>query len=411
MNRILGVVATALVVACGSSVPEVPSTRHEPRSSPTTPPTIDAGTIDPPAPDVDAAVDAASAPDGASTGVLYPSPDWPTGLPSDVALDVAKLDAAAAIAEANDSYCMLVIRHGRLVYERYWNGTNPTTRNPSWSIAKSYTSALVGIAIDRGDIRGLDQRASDFVPEWQGTDRTQITIRDLVSMTSGLKWDAFEDYVSLATFASDDTTFAIDRPLVDPPGSKWTYDNGSVQVLERVFRVATGHTIEEYAALHLWPRIGSTASWKHDPSGNPTTYANVLASCRDHARLGYLYLHGGSWAGTQVIPSTWVTATLTPSQPMNKAYGFLWWLNGATPALDAMSVAWQGRMVPFAPTDLFAMRGFGNQFVDVIPSLDMLVVRFGKDPMVGFDVVKLAQDSRFTLHDQILAPVLQAVTP
>src|SRR5206468_3712702 len=136
--------------------------------------------------------------------------------------------------------------------------------------------------------------------------------------------------------------------------TKWTYDNGTVQAIERVFRVATGMSIEDYARLHLWSKIGADASWEHDASGNATTYANVLASCRDHARLGYLFLHGGRWRGEQVVSSAFVSAALTPSQSMNQAYGFLWWLNGATPALDAMSVAWSGRMVPFAPADLFA---------------------------------------------------------
>jgi len=352
-------------------------------------------------------VDTARAPQTDST--RYPMPDWAIGKPEEHGLSSARLDDAASVADANQSYCLLVIRHGVLVYEKYFNGSSASAKNPSWSIAKSYTSTLVGIAIDRGDIKSLDQSAADFVPEWKGTDRESITIRNLVSMTSGLEWSAFEDYVSLATFAKDDTTFAIDRKLANPPGSKWTYDNGSVQVIERVFRSATGKSIEEYAQLHLWSKIGSSATWKHDPSGNPTTYANVLATCRDHARLGYLFLHRGRWAGTQVVSSSYVGAALTPSQSMNRAYGFLFWLNSETPALDAMSVGWSGRMVPFAPKDLFAARGFGNQFVDVIPSLDMMVIRFGKDPGASFDLIKLANDARFETHDTILKPVLDAV--
>jgi CubicO group peptidase (beta-lactamase class C family) len=354
----------------------------------------------------------ASAPDAAADaalGVPYPTPDWPTGAPDEHGLRVEGLAAAAAVAERSQSFCLLVLRHGTLVYERYWNGRDAHSKDPSWSIAKSYTSALVGIAVGRGDIQSLDQRAADFVPEWRNTDRAQITIRDLLRMTSGLKWDAFEDYVSLATLAKDDTSFAIDRPLASTPGTSWTYDNGTVQVLERVFRAATGGSIEDYARAHLWSAIGADATWKHDPSGNPTTYANVLASCRDHARLGYLYLHGGRWAGKEIVPAAHVAATLTPSQNINRAYGYLFWLNSETPALDAMSAAWPGRMVPFAPKDLFAARGFGNQFIDVIPSLDLMVVRFGQDPLGKFDPITLASDARFSTHDAILAPILDAV--
>ncbi len=352
---------------------------------------------------------AADAAADAGRTVPYPIPDWTTGVPEQQGMSTAALDAAAAIAEARQSHCLLVIRHGVLVYERYWNGRDRSSKDPSWSIAKSYASALVGIAIDRGDLASLDQSVAELVPEWRGTDREAITLRHLVSMTSGLKWDVFEDYVSLATLATDGTTFAIDRPLAAPPGTRWTYDNGTVQVLERVFRAATGRTIEEYAHLHLWSPIGADASWKHDPSGNPTAYANVLASCRDHARLGYLYLHGGTWGTEQVVSAAHVAATRTPSQDMNRAYGFLFWLNADTPAVDAMGTAWKGLMVPFAPKDLFAARGFGNQFVDVLPGLDLVVVRFGQDPLGKFDPATLAVDARFETHDAILEPILAAI--
>jgi CubicO group peptidase (beta-lactamase class C family) len=295
------------------------------------------------------------------------------------------------------------------VAEHYWNGHDAASTSSSWSIAKSYASALVGVALDRGDIHGLDDRVADYVPEWKGTDHEAITVRDLIRMTSGLKWDAFQDYVAMATFTSDQSQFAIDLPVSDPPGTTWVYHNSGVQMLEPLFRGATGHTIEEYAQEHLWSKLGMKATWKHDGADQPTAYANVLASCRDHARLGYLYLHGGRWATEQVVSPGWVTESLTPSQPMNRAYGYLWWLNGETPALDAMSEAWPSRMVPFAPPDLFAARGFGNQFIDVIPSLDLVVVRFGPDPAGTLDIPGLFTDQKFAKHDAILAPILAAV--
>jgi CubicO group peptidase (beta-lactamase class C family) len=117
-------------------------------------------------------------------------------------------------------------------------------------------------------------------------------------------------------------------------------------------------------------------------------------------------LHDGQWKTEQVISKAWVKASTTPSQSINQAYGYLWWVNGATPAEDAMNEAWPGQMVANAPPDLFAARGFGNQFIDVIPSLDMIVVRFGEDPLAKFDVPTLMADSKFGLHDQILAPIL-----
>ncbi|MEW5742593.1 MAG: serine hydrolase domain-containing protein [Myxococcota bacterium] len=343
----------------------------------------------------------------------YPSPDWDTALPEAVGLDSMALERAAAVAEANDSYCLLVIRHGQLVFERYWAGNTRWSTPPSWSIAKSYASAAVGIALERGDLASLDQPVADFVPAWRGTPREAITLRDLLSMTSGLKWSAFDDYVGLASLSMNNTETALAKPADKTPGASWTYDNGAVQILDEVFRVATGRTIEEYAREHLWRPLGiSTNTWKHDPAGNPTAYANVLATCRDHARFGYLLLRRGRWANdAQVIPESYLERALRPSQALNRAYGFLFWLNAETPALDAMMNEWPGRAVPFAPVDLFAARGFGNQFIDVIPSLDLVVVRFGADPMAHFSVVELARDARFTKHDDILLPILQGVLP
>ena len=111
--------------------------------------------------------------------------------------------AAAGIAEDLNSYCLLVFRGGTLVYERYWQGHDETTPQVSWSIAKSHSATLVGIAIDNGHIESLDQPVSDFIIDWQGTDKESITVRHIVSMTSGLHWSALDDYVSMATFAAN----------------------------------------------------------------------------------------------------------------------------------------------------------------------------------------------------------------
>jgi CubicO group peptidase (beta-lactamase class C family) len=366
--------------------------------------------IDPPAPDSPTA-------NGTFGGVThapppaqpppYPIPDWPTATPADVGLDAAKLDQAAQVADGDGSYCLLVIRHGLLAYERYFAGSDATTTHKSWSLAKSYSGTLVGIAVDRGEL-SLDTPAANWIADWQSDSRATITVRDLVRMTSGLTWSAFQDYVEMAELAPDDTQFALGLALSDPPGSKWIYHNGAVQILEPLFRAATGMTIEAYAQARLWSKLGMQASWAHDMAGHPTPYANVLATCRDHARLGYLYLRGGQWGAERVLSQAWVQEALTPSQPFNRAYGLLFWLNGGTPAIDAMMNPWPGQMVSFAPPDLFAARGFGNQFIDVIPSLDLLVVRFGDDPLAG-NIADIVSDAQFTKHDEILRPVLDAV--
>jgi CubicO group peptidase (beta-lactamase class C family) len=355
---------------------------------------------------------ASTSPSTAATGgsageVPYPDPDWAEGDPSEHGLDPQKLAEAASVAEGLESYCLLVFRHGVLVSENYWQGHDAQTPQTSWSIAKSYASTLVGIAVANGDIGSVDDPVANYIADWP---HPGITIRHLLSMTSGLEWSLFGDYVSMSTFADDHTAYALELSESEPPETNWTYNNGAVQLLEPLFRGATGMTIEEYAAQHLWPRIGMQASWAHDPSGNPTVYASVLASCRDHARLGYLFLHGGTWAGGEsIVQSSWVSDAITPSQTHNRAYGLMWWLNGETPAVDPMMEPLPGRLSPNAPTDLFGARGFGNQFIDVLPRLDLMVVRFGTDPLNPFDAAELFDDARFAKHDAILEAVLAAV--
>jgi CubicO group peptidase (beta-lactamase class C family) len=340
----------------------------------------------------------------------FPIPDWPVSDPTAHGFDPAGLEEASLIADEQESYCLLVIRGGEIVFERYYRGHDATTPERSWSIAKSYSSALVGIALSRGDFPGIETPVADYITDWQGSARESITLRHLLSMTSGLEWSVWDDYVSMVAFSSDHSEHALGLQAAQDPGVEWRYHNGAVQVFEPLFRAATGVTIEAYAQEHLWSRLGMTATWAHDRSGNPTAYASVMASCRDHARMGYLYLRGGRWGDEQVVPEAWVEETLSPSQEMNRAYGYLWWLNGETPALDAMSDPYEEDMAPFAPDDLFAMRGLGNQFVDVIPSLDLMVVRFGTDPFSTFDPSRLAEDQRFSKHDLILGAVLDAMT-
>jgi len=372
---------------------------------PTTIATNDSGTApDASAPDVVAPIEAG--PPDAAKPIPYPDPDWTTGSAQSENVDDAFLDQADAVAETNSSFCLLVIRHGILVHEKYFNGHDANSTDPSWSIAKSYSSAVTGIAIDRGDIGSADDSVSKYATKWTDGDHAPVTIKGLLTMTSGLHWDVFGDYVTMAELAPDKTGYALGLGMDATPGTTWVYNNSGVQVLEQVIRSATGEAMDAYASDHLWSKIGSHAKWDKDALGHPTAYANVRATCRDHARLGYLYLHDGTWKNEQVISKAWVKASTTPSQSINQAYGYLWWVNGGTPAEDAMNEPWPGQMVANAPADLFAARGFGNQFIDVIPSLDMIVVRFGQDPLAKLDVPTLMADSKFALHDEILAPIL-----
>jgi CubicO group peptidase (beta-lactamase class C family) len=348
---------------------------------------------------------------------IFPDPTWRTGLPDDHGMDPDRLALAASVAGMADTNCMVVVRHGTIVGEWYWQGTEPGTKVKNWSVAKAVSSAVVGVAIDRGDLDSVDQFASDFIPEWQHDDRSAIRIHDLLSMSSGLRFEMLADNVTMP-LADDMTALAVNAPADNPPGALWEYNNHSVQAIEPILREATGMAPDDYADQFLFDPIGMSVSWKHDETGHPAMYMNANASCRDNARLAYLYLKKGCWDGDRVLSADWIEQSTSSSTSMNRGYGYWWWLNGEEPLLDSVSFEDKGRMMhPFAPHDAFCGVGLGNQFVEVIPSLDLVVVRLGTAPHDDLSAwldpaslyEELTTDGEQYLHNNILELVLDAV--
>jgi CubicO group peptidase (beta-lactamase class C family) len=197
----------------------------------------------------------------------------------------------------------------------------------------------------------------------------------------------------------------------------WRYSNHTVQVIEAVLRNATGMAPDAYAEQHLWAPMGIKATWARDKTGHPAMYMNVKASCRDHARLGYLYLRDGCWKGKRLLPDGWVSKATGASSEHNHGYGWWWWRNGGEPVLDSVDFKLKkGRLHPFAPKDAFCAVGLGNQFVEVVPSLDLVVVRIGvappDDPKLLFKPKKLiaamTADGKQVVHNELLKRVLAA---
>ena len=356
-------------------------------------------------------------PDACPTGVAYPTPTWPTALPEDHGLDPLRLARAAEYAGLHASNCMVVIRHGAIVGEWYWQGTAPTTRVKNWSVAKSVAATVVGVALERGDLPSLDAPAADWIPTWQGTEHEAITLRDLLSMSSGLKFDMIADNVTLP-LAEDMTSLAVAAPVTAPPGARWEYNNHSVQAMEPVLRAATGMAADDYADAHLFGPIGMDVDWKRDERGQPALYMNAKASCRDNARLAYLMMHDGCWEGERLLSSEFVEDALGPSTSHNRGYGYWWWKNGQDPTLDSVTFEDKGHTLhPYAPDDAFCAVGLGSQFVEAIPSLDLVVVRLGTaphddlanwlDPLALYEAI--SSDGEQVVHNGVLERVLDAV--
>jgi CubicO group peptidase (beta-lactamase class C family) len=311
---------------------------------------------------------------------------WASVDPAEAGFDPAALDRVAADAEAAGSNCMAVVRDGRMVASWYWNGTDAHSTQDVFSATKSVTSALVGIAEADGDL-DRSESASTFVPSWVGTPAEAVRVVDLLSNDSGRHWDARTDYLSL-TAAADRTGFAVGLPQDRPPGEVWVYNNAAIQTLDAVISAATGESTAEFAATRLLGPIGmADSSMSLDRAGGTDTYFGLRSTCEDMARFGLLYLQQGEWGGRQVVPAEWVQASIGgSSQPINSAYGYLWWLNRpgsvvanplASRTAAEASAAPTTQLVPGAPQDMFWAIGLGGQIVQVDPASSTVVVRLG----------------------------------
>ncbi|MBK7826806.1 serine hydrolase domain-containing protein [Nannocystis sp.] len=316
--------------------------------------------------------------DTGDPGIVYPEPDWQPGDPMAHGFDPAGLAGMAALAESSDSNCLVVTQGGALIGEWYWNGFDAAKKQDNvYSVTKSVTSALVGIAAEEGL---LDIEAPVGFTEWAGSDSEAVTIRNLISNNSGREWSFNSDYIAMGV-APDQTQFALDLGQDKPVGTFWEYNNAAIQTLERALKTATAGPLGDYAQSRLFDAIHMSADMGKDGEGNALTYQGVSASCRDLARFGYLYLRGGTWADdVQVVPAAWVSATITPSTAFNSAYGYMWWLNRPghwiLPSVPLRTEG-DGKLIPAAPDEVFAAIGAFGQFVVVDPTTDSVWVRLG----------------------------------
>lgn len=302
----------------------------------------------------------------------WPDETWPTVSAEEAGLDQVALDELAAAAERGGSECLVVTRDGELVGEWYWQGFGPETEREVWSVTKSITSTLVGIAQDRG-LLDIDDPVSTYVEEWRGTPSEGVTIRNLLSNDSGRFQDFETDYIQMAVGAPDKTAFSVALEQQHPPGTEWVYNNAAIQVLEAVLEEATGVPVGTFAEEALFEPIGMGSSMGTDAAGNALTFMGARASCRDLARFGLLFLRGGEWDGERVVSAEWVEAATSPSQELNTGYGFLWWLDE-----DEGS---------------YAAIGLHNQLVGIHPDAGIVATRLGEEVGPegdGFGITELA---------------------
>jgi len=313
---------------------------------------------------------------------------WQVATPESVGLSKAALCPMVkwlAESKLDNVHAVLVVRHGKLVFEQYFTGDDehlgrsagivtfgPTVRHDERSVSKSVVSLVMGIAVDHGWIKSIDAPVFSFFPEYASLstpEKSRITIRDLLTMSSGLEWHE-EDvpYTSpdnseiLMDRSSDPLRAALAPGMAAEPGKIWNYNSGSTELLGAILKKATGKAVDQLAGTLLFAPLGiADFTWYKNPDGRPHAAGGLRLRPRDLAKIGQLILQRGSWNGTQVIPSAWLDAATAP-HIMGEFlffYGYQFWLGRSL--LNGHEVKWTAAV------------GLGGQRLYVIPELDMVV--------------------------------------
>jgi CubicO group peptidase (beta-lactamase class C family) len=286
---------------------------------------------------------------------------------------------------ANRVSGLLVLKDGKIVLEKYGLGRKPTDRWTSFSVAKSVTSTLVGAAIQDGKIKSIDAPVTDYIPELKGSAYEGVTVRQMLMMSSGVKWN--EDYVdpnSDVAKAGDKVTEPGVNPMVSylrklprahPPGTTWHYNTGETDLVGVMVSKATGESLAQYASEKLWKPIGMErdAVWMTDPGGQERGGTGISMTLRDYGRLGLFIAGGGVAGGKQIVPKTWVAEATRPEIDNGLGgYGYFWWIraNGAYEAV-----------------------GIFGQAITTFPAEHLIIVQNSAWPAAGSKELRSAYDA------------------
>jgi CubicO group peptidase (beta-lactamase class C family) len=297
--------------------------------------------------------------------------DWPVSTPEEQGIDSRILSNAFDHAERlGFMYSLLVVRNGKLIGERYFNGADKYYADHTCSTGKSYTSALIGIALRENYLTSLDQKMMDFFPEYRTADldprKYDITIRHLLQMRAGYAFEESGDYVDPWFQSADMMEFAIEVPLAADIDQTFAYSSHSSHILSGIITKATGMSTYEFAKQYLFDPLDITVKrWDQDSLGYYFGFGYLWFSPRDMARFGYLYLNNGLVNGQQIIPAEWIedstqrystNASWFKKHFENFGSGYQWWLAQA------------------GGYDVYFALGHGGQIIVNVPELDMVIV-------------------------------------
>ncbi len=270
-----------------------------------------------------------------------------------------------------ETIAYLIIKDDSIIHEQYWDGYNENSVTNSFSMAKSFVSILIGVAIDEGKIKNVDQPISDFLPEFK---QSKLTIKHLLTMSSGINFD--EDYINplaypaAAYYGSDIRDLTSKYKSTEEPGKVFKYLSGNTELLAIILEKATGKKLANYMSEKIWQPIGAKnkAFWSLDHAdGMEKAYCCFNSNARDFAKLGKLYLDSGKCDGKQLVSTDYVLNSIKPADLVdeemkkNDKYGYAWWL-----------------LPNYNGHNIFYARGILGQYIICIPDKKMIVVRLGR---------------------------------
>ena len=298
-----------------------------------------------------------------------------TSLPKSFVFQNKAILVTEFLAET-DTSALLVMSNGSITHEAYWRSGGQNQQWLSMSLGKSFVSALIGVALDEGLIKSVDDNIADYLPELSDSAYDGVSIKHVLQMSSGASWN--EDYsdpnsdvnrlARIFALGGSLAKFTTTLESEFPPGSINRYNSGDTQVLGMLLIRVTGMNLSDYMREKLWQPMGATSQgyWLLDSKGQEIAFAGFNATARDYAKLGELYRLGGHYNGTQIIPSQWIKTSTTPTEPhlmpgngpfiTDFGYGYQWW-------------------VPSGQRGEYTAIGVYNQFIYVDPNSGTVIVK------------------------------------
>ena len=306
--------------------------------------------------------------------------------------ELAGVDDWEQFLEAHQTQSFLVIQDGTIVYENYFNGTQPDSIVTSFSVAKSFTSALVGIAIEEGYISSVNDPVTDYLPELADRDPrfANITVRHLLLMASGLEYKAmrfglFNGDDPLTTYYPNQRQISLENThIIDPPGAYFQYNKYHPQLLGMILERTTGTTVTHYMQEKIWTPLGMEfdGSWSIDSEASDfeKMESGINARAIDFAKFGQLYLNNGRWEAAQIIPAEWVieSTQVDPSLHSDTYYPDAFGQSIYDSGQGYYQYMWYGIFRGEEGYD-FVARGDRGQFIYVSPHKNLIIVRNGVD--------------------------------